>query len=204
MELAKGTPNDNDSRGDGYPKEIGVEKNDNKASVYYQESVETDYAHSTCRVGYCHKSGIGIEAEKNEACEWWMNHVKDGSSEGQFDPGRCCDRMYKSFEKACRKKRKKAREFLGENKGELNKVTRSKFIPPRAPKFDAAPGQAMKGSEKQDMKRRKAYSNVYIIRTRIRIGQPNRRKEKIGLGKLEIPRCMTMNLTKRIAPYLPK
>ncbi|KAF0524629.1 hypothetical protein F8M41_015083 [Gigaspora margarita] len=73
--------------------------------------------------------------------------------------------MKKNLEKADEKHRKKAREFLDENKGELNKVKRSKFIPPRAPKFDAAPGQVMKGSGKQDIKQRKEKGRIVSGKT---------------------------------------
>ncbi|RIB21687.1 hypothetical protein C2G38_2175951 [Gigaspora rosea] len=126
---AKGTSNDNDDRDDSHKKEIGVEKDENKASVYNQKLTEIRSFEET-RSYY--KRGIGIEAEKNE-----------------------------------------------DDATPIEAITKDVKVP-----------------KKPAERRRK--------RTRVRRDLSNKRKEKVGLGKLEKPRCKMMSLTKRIALYLPK
>ncbi|CAG8847249.1 9047_t:CDS:1, partial [Gigaspora margarita] len=61
----------------------------------------------------------GIQVGRKETMERCLNRVgnaDDGSSKGQFDPGGCHDQRCKSPNKACEKKRKKVRRFLGEIK----------------------------------------------------------------------------------------
>ena len=72
-----------------YEYGIGVEKDENKAFIYYQKSGELNNSNGIYRVGYCYNLGIGVEIDKHKAFMHYLKSAEQGNSMGIFKTAIC-------------------------------------------------------------------------------------------------------------------
>ena len=59
-----------------YEYRIGVEKNENKAFIYYQKSADMYNPNEMYQVGYCYYLGIGVEINKHKAFTYYLKLLR--------------------------------------------------------------------------------------------------------------------------------
>ncbi|CAG8794000.1 22730_t:CDS:2, partial [Dentiscutata erythropus] len=111
----------------------------------------------------------GVEKDENV-------DSKEQFDPGGFDPSGII--VEKDLEKANEKWKKKVRVFLGENEGDFDENKREEFVPPRAPTFDAAPGQVVAWSMDKDEEQTKGSETYTPWEILIRKSWSTETKEK--------------------------
>ncbi|RIB20922.1 hypothetical protein C2G38_2244267, partial [Gigaspora rosea] len=72
-----------------YENGMGIEKDENKAFIYYQKSAEMGSADGTYGVGYCYENGIGIKKDVYKEFIYYQKSAEMGQVEGMLNVGNC-------------------------------------------------------------------------------------------------------------------
>ncbi|RIB01896.1 hypothetical protein C2G38_2229356 [Gigaspora rosea] len=75
--------------GYNYQRDIGVEKDERKAFIYYQKSAEIGDVNGIFQVGYCYRNGTGIEKDEHKAFIYYQKCSEMGDALGMRNVGYC-------------------------------------------------------------------------------------------------------------------
>ncbi|RIB00363.1 hypothetical protein C2G38_2151872 [Gigaspora rosea] len=54
-----------------------IEKDDNKAFIYYQKSADIEYDEGIFGVGFCYEKGIGVEKDEHKAFSYYQKSADE-------------------------------------------------------------------------------------------------------------------------------